>query len=511
MNIYAPLHQNIQPDLIKIEVSLHFQIPSIKIIGLVSHDVQEAKERIFAAFEASKIDFPKRKIIINLPPASSAKEGTHFDLPMAIALFLKSEKKEFQKKLSLVASGELSLDGHVKGAGKLYRTLMGCIYKNIQYLILSTEEQDNYHNAFTIIQENMPQLKHFPKVIFIKHLSEIKNLNKLISNNSVLPPVKKPSVSPIEQVQPPDKQMQRIITLSLIGVHHLLILGPKGVGKSNCLKWAESCFFPWSNIALIDNNLIQELKYNKIDHFNTYKTGSLIRPYSLTGSCTKNSITPGAYSLSHGKLLITDELLEWHKDSLETLREPLENKNIVINRLGNTIKLPSEFILLATGNLCPCGGMPQNLISSNYKTVYVCSCNINKQKSYLSKISGSVYERIDLIYFLWNQKLSHLKKEAKPHSALEIKKYIQDCRDHLIKKYGNLPGLLSTVECEKFLKSNLHVSTQLDEILNQHPKLNNLRNKHKILKIALTLSVMERQNEVNNANLYEALSYRLTP
>ena len=505
--IGAPLNSEITPRLQWVEVASTFQIPGFQIIGLPAPEVAEAKERVKAAITASGFQFPKRRVVLNLSPASIRKQGTGIDLAMALAILCSTRKTSPRgPALKCIAWGELGLNGIVKSSGQIMRTLYASCEAGVDLIFIPKEDE-----ALAIAKSNLLGKGPRPQIFTVTSLQEAWEKLESISSGSANstseifsgPNITTHSKSSSPHLLPLSPAVERTLGISAAGSHHVLLLGPKGTGKSHAFEWLIAIQPPSSDGARLTQTLLREMNQlespsessaGSSDIFR--RVGSQARPAALMGSATAAGIRPGEYSLAHGGLLIADEFPEWARDTRESLREPLERGKITLSRTKGSVELPARFTLAANGNLCPCGG--QSECPSQNKKLR-CRCIPIRKIEYLARISGPILDRIDLVFRTnWQSPGS-----AQASSSLEqVRAHVQETRNRLIELWGQPSGLLEASEIENLLKENPSWIKYLERT-----KTESLRSRHKILKIALTIAAWENE-AVNLAHFLEAATYR---
>jgi magnesium chelatase family protein len=216
-------------------------------------------------------------------------------------------------------------------------------------------------------------------------------------------------------------------------------------------------------------------------------------------------IQPGEFSLAHGGLLLADELPEWPRDARECLREPMERGRVTLTRKQGSLELPSAFTLAANGNLCPCGGWPTEIAppfdETSTKTLPLCTCKAGLRRNYLARLSGPILDRIDIVQLVRGRPKTELRRNVSPtevrarFEALRFK--VEDTHKRCIEKWGKPPGLLSAVEAENF-----------SSLIPERIRASSLRSRHKLIRLALTLSCWDKTSEPSAAHFSEASHYR---
>jgi len=417
MRFAAPLNHEPRPVLQSIEVASSLQIPNFQIIGLPCPEVAEARERIRAAIETSGFEFPKRRVVLNLSPASVRKRGTGLDLAMALAILeahSKSNRNRERPVEFVVAWGELGLDGRVKPAGQLTRALYASWAAQARIILVPKEEFSRAVEALNWMSRSQTFDFRAPVLIPISTLREawdvIRNSNaensQKIDSTPAVPDAK--YSPPIDDLLALPPSLERTIGIAASGSHHILLLGPRGTGKSHALEWLIRLQPELSARTLVENALVTELAQGISQTSDSSpllpvrRIGAQVRPAALIGAANSFFVRPGEFSLAHGGLLIADEFPEWPRDSREVLREPLENGVVTLTRASGSMQVPARFNFAANGNLCPCGGWPSHFpIPQEYRVSGRrpprCKCGKAARDHYLARISGPVLDRIDLV------------------------------------------------------------------------------------------------------------------
>jgi magnesium chelatase family protein len=517
MQIFAPLNSEPQPSLQKIEIASSFHIPSFHIVGLPGPEVSEAKERVRAALESSGFELPKRRVVLNLAPANIRKCGTGLDLAMALSV-LSLGLVEEENTPSIAAWGEVGLDGAVKASGQITRSVFAAWKGKTAYLFVSSEEEHSAIQAVETVGRGGFFSAPPPKIIPVRNLIEAWDALRSPHTVSNLPTaprdVESISDSSVhETLLPLSPSLERAICVSALGGHHLLLLGPKGTGKSHALEWLISLQPEISDRVKTDHLLLSELSQNGIGTgtlpFNTpvRRVSSAARPSALIGSLGSGLLRPGEFSLAHGGVLIADEFPEWSRDSREALREPLERGVITLTRAKYSIEFPARFSFAANGNLCPCGGWPAEFpipleVEREKKKLPTCRCTHSQRKLYFARMSGPILDRIDLVLLVGSTTV-HKTKEKTSHRFQKLKTQIEIARRRALEMWRGIPAQLPANAIEHLLEANPEWQKQLGQL-----QLSSLRARHKTVRLALSLSVWDGTPGPQAAHFLEASCYR---
>jgi magnesium chelatase family protein len=514
MRIFSPLNSELAPGLQEIEVSSTFQIPSMQLIGLPAPEVGEARERVRAAIEAAGLEFPKRRLVVNLSPASVRKRGTGIDLAIALGVLASNERDPLAGE-DTVAWGELGLEGSIKPAGQPTRTLVAAWRAGVARLLLSPEDLAFVEARIELVARCENLSSPPPRLIGVRTLAEAWDRLRGVAELEN-PPA--PRIVPFPRARavtghhlmPLGLTLQRAIGAAAAGAHHLLLLGPQGVGKSHALEWLASIQPPAGVEQKLARLLAAELNPGAMPATELSdepppcrRVSAHARPAALVGSAFAGHVRPGEYSLAHGGLLIADEFPEWARDARESLREPLESGRVILNRAGASVELPARFTLAASGNLCPCGGWPPELprpeAEQGAPVSALCGCPAAARARYLERLSGPVLDRVDLTILV---SMPAIRKAAESRFEL-IREKTALVHEHSRLLWGKPAGWLEGWELEKLCGEHPRWRDHLEAV-----DCTSLRARHKILRTALTLALWDDREEPEAGQFWEASFYR---
>jgi magnesium chelatase family protein len=506
MNIHSFLSHGTEVHSIEAQIHFRFQIPSFHILGLAGPEIQEARERIIAAFASSEIEFPRKKVIVNLAPSDLKKNGTGHDLAIAIGIvshFYKNDPFQENQTAKIFAWGELGLDGKIQPCGKT-ASLIDLLVKipESKILFLCPEDARELEELRTWRAEKNLENPAYLEIKIIQTLREVIDPppeRKILSLRKLRP--KPPELLPLLPHQ------ERVLGLSIVGRHHTLILGPKGVGKSQLLEW-----YRWLTPESDAKKTWQRLLYSAHSRtggpvseiFPLRSVHAQVKPAHLLGSWGSKGFRAGELSLAHGGILVADEFLEWHRDAKECLREPLQNKKTTITRVQGSTEIACDFQLIATGNLCPCGGLPAEFRTQ--KSSLHCRCRPGQVEDYLHRLSGPIAERIDLIHVINEEidpKKALMSQAIQESSILEKKRFLESRRSFAIENFGAIPSELSVT----WLETHFPADPDLEKIIKS--RSNSLRSRHKAMRLARTIQAFELSKTLKPEHLMEALNYRM--
>lgn len=491
---------------VDVETDMSPGLPGFEMVGMLNSEVKEAKERVKVSLKNNGFTIPPLKVTVNLSPASVRKSGTQFDLAIAVSILIAIGEIKQERVCKTMFLGELALNGELKFVKGVLPVTLWAKDNNIERIIVPSS---NAKEASCVEGVEVFGFDSLIEIIRFLNMGDEERRAEyspyLFDYDKLFGPDGKSFGVDFYDVSG-QEELKRASLIASAGFHNLLMVGPPGSGKSMIARRIPTILPRMTYEECLEVSKIYSV-CGSIKEFESLITKRpFVAPHhtisfqAMTGGGSVP--TPGAISMAHRGVLFLDEAVHFNKMTLESLRQPLEDKKVVISRTQGNFEFPSDFMFVAAINPCPCGYFPDR---------NKCRCSEPEIKRYLSSLSGPILDRIDICIVSSYVSYEELNGQGKRISSTEMKDFVYKALEVQKRRFKNsktrFNSEMNSNEIMEFCKLG---SGEEEFLVRAYNKMNlSARSYHKILKVSRTIADIEGSEKITKTHLAEALNYRM--
>lgn len=487
---------------VDIEVDTQKGVASFDIVGLPSSAVKESRNRVRAAIKNSFFEFSPRRTTVNMAPADVRKEGSLFDLPIAIGFLASTEQIKIDKVKDYVFIGELSLDGSIRKINGLLPIIISALQNGYKKFVIPHENavEASYIQGVEVypiktLVQACAFIGGFVKIDKVEYRDYYNEANKNKYDVDLM-------------YVKGQKLAKRALEIAVAGGHNILMSGQAGAGKTLLAKCVPTIMPDMTFSEAIETTKIHSVAGVLDAEQGIVKTRPFRSPHhtaslmSLVGGGSQSRC--GEVSLAHNGVLFLDEMPEYNKKTLETLRQPLEDGVINVTRVARTIEYPARFMLVASMNPCPCGNYGSRDPNKP------CTCSIMERRRYQNKISGPLLDRIDLYVQVSGVEYDELRSREKEESSATVKERVERAREIQRKRFADCGINVNAEMNNRMINQYCELDQESERLLKLAFKNQSLsaRSFTRILKVARTIADLAGREKICVNDVAEAIQYK---